>query len=98
MSAETIQCYEIKNREDLHEELVEIGNWEILCDALGVEQATLESLRYNHGDSVTNKRKCLDAFLKQGSACWETVVKVVASYPFYNKRLAEAIELKHCVK
>ena len=36
--------------------------------------------------------------LSTDKACWEDVVKVVAAYPFHNKRLARKIADTHGVK
>ena len=71
--------------------MAEIGWWEALCENLGVEKAILSSLRFAGLEAVEKKRRCLQAFIDQGDACWETVVGVVAEHPFHNRKLANRI-------
>ena len=72
--------------------MAEIGDWETLCENLGVEKAVINRLRNMiDTDSTIKKRRCLEAYLDTGRACWEQVVKVLADYPFYNARLANNI-------
>ena len=72
--------------------MAEIGDWEALCKYLGVHRAVLTSLRSMiNTENRVKKRRCLEAYIDTGKACWEQVAKVIADYPFYNGRLAEEI-------
>ena len=85
-------CHSISNKQQLGKAVAEIGDWETLCDNLGVEKAVINRLRnLIDTDSTIKKSRCLEAYLDTGGACWEQVVKVVADYPFYNARLAKKI-------
>ena len=85
-------CHSISNKQELGRAVAEIGDWETLCENLGVEKAVINRLRnLIDTDSTIKKSRCLEAFLNTGGACWEQVVKVVADYPFYNARLASNI-------
>ena len=78
--------------------MAEIGDWEALCENLGVHKAVLSNLRdMINTDNTLKKRRCLEAYIKTGKACWEKVVKVVADHPFYNARLAKRISNMHVV-
>ena len=48
-------------------------------------------------DNTVKKRRCLEAYINTGKACWEKIVKVVDDHPFYNARLAEEIANMHVV-
>ena len=85
-------CHSISNKQELGKAVAEIGDWETLCENLGVEKAVINALRdMINTDSTKKKSRCLEAYLDTGRACWEQVVKVVADYPFYNARLARNI-------
>ena len=85
-------CHSVSNKQELEKAVAEIGNWETLCENLGVEKAVVNRLRNMiDTDSTIKKSRCLEAYLDTGRACWEQVVKVVADYPFYNARLANNI-------
>ena len=85
-------CHSISNKQELGKAVAEIGDWEALCENLGVEKAVINRLRNMiDTDSTIKKRRCLEAYLDTGRACWEQVVKVLADYPFYNARLANNI-------
>lgn len=84
-------------QEDLETELAEIGNWELLCEYLGVPAPLLNHLHFDSIPTGVKKSRCLEAYLITRTACWEEVVKVVADYPFYNQRLAKKIAVKHGV-
>ena len=76
--------------------MAEIGDWEALCGNLGVPKAVLSDLRNTiNTDNTIKKRRCLEAYLNTGNACWEQAVKVVDDYPFYNARLAKEIAHMH---
>ena len=85
-------CHLISNKQELGKAVAEIGDWETLCENLGVEKAVINALHYViDPDNKIKKCRCLEAYLNTGRACWEQVVKVVADYPFYNARLARNI-------
>ena len=78
--------------------MAEIGNWEALCENLGVQKAVLSDLRSMiNTDNTIKKRRCLEAFINTDKACWETVVEVINDDPFYNARLANKIANMHVV-
>ena len=60
-------------------------------------EAKIDELVHEHLENAAKKQRCLAAYVDQGNACWEEVIKVVAGYPFYKKLLAEQIAAKHCV-
>ena len=90
-------CHRITKKSDIYAELADIGNWEALCSYLGVPEAKIDELVHEHLENTVKKQRCLAAYVDQGNACWEEVIKVVAGYPFYKKLLAEQIAAKHCV-
>ena len=71
--------------------MAEIGDWETLCENLGVPKAVINALRSSSMENGIKKSRCLEAYLNTGEACWEDVVEVVADHPFHNKRLARKI-------
>ena len=75
--------------------MAEIGDWEALCENLGVQKAVLSDLR--NTENTDKKRRCLEAYLNTDNACWEHVVKVVKDHPFYNSRVAKEIENMYVV-
>ena len=78
--------------------MAEIGDWETLCENLGVHKAVLSDLHdIINTDNTIKKRRCLKAYINTGKAYWEKVVKVVDDHPFYNARLAEKIANMHVV-
>ena len=78
--------------------MAEIGLWKALCENLGVHKAVLSNLcDMINTDNTVKKRRCLEAYINTGKACWEKIVKVVADHPFYNARLAEEIANMHVV-
>ena len=77
--------------------MAEIGDWESLCENLGVPKAVLNELRFSDKQRGRKKSGCLEAYLDTDNACWEQVVKVVADHPFHNKRLARKIATDHGV-
>ena len=92
-------CHRIESNFDLFQELKPIAEWEMLCFQLGVSDDKMDSIKHTyHGDIVNKKKECLDAFYKQGGACWEKVVAVVSDNPFEDKRLAKKIADRHGVQ
>ena len=77
--------------------MAEIGDWETLCENLGVPKAVLNELRFSDKQTGRKKSECLEAYLDTDTACWEQVVKVIADFPFHNKRLARQIADKQNV-
>lgn len=87
-----VDCHSISTVQELERALADIGNWEPLCENLGAPKPVVNQLRDENIDSWLKKRRCLEAYINNNkNACWETVVKVVADHPFYNRRLAEKI-------
>ena len=76
--------------------MAKIGEWETLCEYLGVQKAILNNLRDMNTENTAKKHKCLEAYIDTGKACWETVVEIITEYPFYRKKLAEEIANMHC--
>ena len=77
--------------------LADIGNWQSLCAHLEVPEAVLSNLVNKDLENNDRREKCLAAYFDQGEACWEKVIKVVAGYPFYKKKLAIQIAEKYGV-
>ena len=77
--------------------MAEIGDWETLCENLGVPKAVLSELRFSDKQTGRRKSECLEAYVNTDKACWEHVVKVIADFPFHNKRLARQIADKQNV-
>ena len=82
-------CTSISKLQKLEKAVAEIGDWEALCEYLGVDRATLSDL--HHTENTKKKCRCLQAYIDTDKACWEQVVKVVADYPFNNDRIANKI-------
>ena len=78
--------------------MAEIGDWESLCENLGVPKPVMNSLHFSIEHHQRKKRECLQAYINTGEACWEKVVKVVADHPLHNKRVAKEIASKYGVK
>ena len=78
--------------------MADIGNWETLCENLGVPKAVINELRSSSMENGKKKSRCLEAYIDTDEACWEKVVEVVADYPFYNRKLARQIANKQNVK
>ena len=77
--------------------MADIGDWESLCENLGVPNAVMNPLRFSHKQPERKKSECLEAYLNTDNTCWEQVVKVVANGPFPNKKLARQIANKQNV-
>ena len=77
--------------------MAEIGDWESLCENLGVEKAVINELRSSSMENGKKKSRCLEAYIDTDEACWEQVVEVVADYPFHKRKLAREIADKHGV-
>ena len=75
--------------------MAEIGDWESLCENLGVPKAVVNGLISSSMENGKKKSRCLQAYVDTGEACWEKVVEVVADHPFYNNRLARQIADSH---
>ena len=88
-----VRCHTISDNQELGRAVAEIEDWEGLCENLGVSKAVLNM--FSDKIYTEKKRKCLEAYLNTGKACWEKVVKVVADHPFYNVRLANKIADMH---
>ena len=82
----------------LLDELEDIGNWELLCTRLEVREAVIDKLRHSKLDITIKKERCLSAYIDNGEATWDNVVKVVCSQPFYNIKLGKEIAKRHKVK
>ena len=90
--------HSITKLQELEKAVAEIGDWEILCEYLGVHEGVLGDLRSMiNTDNTIKKHRCLKAYINTGKACWEQVVKVVADHPFHNARLAKKIANMHGV-
>jgi len=90
-----VVCHSISKTQELEMAVAEIGDWESLCENLGVPNPVMMRLRFSNKQDGRKKRECLQAYIDLGEACWEEVVKVVANDPFYNKRLAYEIASKY---
>lgn len=91
-----VGCTNISKLQELEMFVAEIGDWEPLCGNLGVDKATLNDLRHMiNTENTGKKRRCLEAYINTGKACWEKVVEVVADYPFYNARIAGQIKAQY---
>lgn len=88
-------CQSISKKRELEKAVAEIGDWEPLCENLGTPKAVINELRSSSMQDGKKKSRCLEAYVDTDEACWEQVVKVVADYPFHNKRLARQIADNH---
>ena len=88
-------CLSISKKRELEKAVAEIGDWEPLCENLGTPKAVINELRSSSMQDGKKKSRCLEAYVDTDEACWEQVVKVVADYPFHNKRLARQIADNH---
>ena len=93
-----VVCHSISKTQELEKAVAEIGNWKSLCEYLEVPKPVINRLLFSSEQDERKKSECLEAYFNSGKACWEDVVKVVANYPFYNKKLAMEIAAKHGVK
>ena len=85
----------ITKMQELAKAVAEIGEWEILCEYLGVPKAVLSDLRSMiNTENRVKKHRCLEAYINTDKACWETVVEVVAN-SFHNARVANEIARDH---
>ena len=84
-------CHRITDPVQLYKSVETIGDWKMLCSLLGVKEATVNHFLFSDGDATWKKYQCLKAYLDLGHGCWEMVVKVICSFPFYNIRLARTI-------
>ena len=88
-----VACTSISKVQELEKAVAEIGDWEALCGNLGVDRAILSDLRHMiNTENTEKKRRCLEAYINTGKACWEKVAKVVADHPFSNTRIARQIK------
>ena len=71
--------------------MAKIGDWKSLCECLEVPEEVINKIFHSNEQVERKKSECLEAYFDSGKACWEKVVKVVADYPFHNKRLANEI-------
>ena len=78
-------------------ELMPLGNWEVLGKMLGVSDGAISLIRNEQIEAATRMTRCLDAYFREGNACWERVVQVVAGYPFNNKILAGQLARRYGV-
>ena len=90
-SLATVHCHSILRVQELDKAVAEIGEWEPLCENLGAPVPVVNQLRSDSIPPGSKKRQCLKGYIDLGTACWETVVQVVADHPFYNKKLAKKI-------
>jgi len=81
--------------QELEIAVAEIDEWETLCEKLWIPLAMLNEIHSTSIPRAIKKRRCLEAFLCTGHACWETVVKAVADS--YNKKLAKDIADRYSV-
>ena len=88
---------DISKKQELEMAVAEIGDWDNLCENLGAPKAVINGIRFSDKQTGRKKNECLEAYLDTDNACWEQVVKVVAEFPFLNKRLARQIANKQNV-
>ena len=91
----TAVCHSISKTQELEMAVAEIGNWESLCENLGVPKPVMNRLRSSNKQDERKKSECLQAYFNLGEVCWEEVVKVVENHPFHNERLAKIIASKY---
>ena len=87
----TVDCTSISDKQELEKAVAEIGDWETLCENLGVPNSVINGLRYSNKQTTRKKSDCLEAYLDTDEACWQKVVMVVAEHPFNKRRLAKRI-------
>ena len=92
------KCHKIESKKELREAVSEIGNWFELGSNLAVKEATMNGLKNSLKQDTFKKTECLSAYVDQGEACWEEVVKVLSEHPFFNNRVASVIWEKYCTQ
>ena len=97
LAAGSCHRIDISKKQELEKAVAEIGDWETLCENLGVPKSVISTLRFSDKQTGRKKSECLEAYLDTDKACWEQVVKVIAEFPFLNKRLARQIANKQSV-
>ena len=82
----------MKSLDDLYDYLHKVGNWDLLCSRLGVDEGIIAEIRE---DSQASKKlyNCLKAFVDLGEpySCWEKVVSTVCGPGFGKKKLGKTI-------
>jgi len=86
--ADEEEDYPVKDKLHLFSELSEIGDWDSLCTFLGVKDSKMNALKVSTKAETNKKQDCLTSYYDSGNANWETVVMVVAQFPFENVKLA----------
>ena len=86
---------EIKDVNELCQEVAEIGNWDVLCSYLGVNPAKMDKLRHSNAKIKEKKQECLRAYFDMGEANWNDVAEVIKKPPISNNRVAKRIAKKH---
>ena len=74
-----------------------LGNWEVLGGMLGVSDGTITLIRNEQIEAANKMMRCLKAYFREGNACWEKVVQVVAGPPFNDKILAGQLARRYGV-
>ena len=90
-----VSCHSISKKQELERAVADIGDWETLCEYLDVPKHVINRLHFSNKQDQRKKSECLEVYFNSGKDCWEQVVKVVADFPFENKRLAKKIADRH---
>lgn len=85
----------IQDSYELQRAVVEIGNWQGLCENLKVDRGTMNRLQYSYEHQEYKKSDCLNSYFNQGDAVWEEVILAVAQAPLNNVGLARNIAQKY---
>ena len=97
-SAVSEDCREVDSVNVLYDYLHEVGQWDILCARLGVDEGTIAEIKE---DPQTSRKlyNCLKAFVDYGKpdSCYEKVVSVVCGPPFKKRKLGRNIALEQRV-
>lgn len=69
-----------------------MGDWQLLCSRLGVQQGTIQALQYP-SEASYKLYSCLRALMDLGPphSCWERVAATVCKTPLFKKRLGRTI-------
>ncbi len=94
-ASSTEEKHAITDTQELYIILEDIGNWEALCVNLGVREGFINELRYSKLEVSVLKLRCIETYVKAGTATWEDVIWAIKLYPIQSTKTAKKIEEKY---
>ena len=85
----------IQYSSQLHQAVVEIGNWRGLCENLKINRGTIEKLKYSSDPPEYKISDCLTAYFDKGEAVWEELIIAIAQPPLGKGDLARKIARRY---